>query len=88
MSQPVTSHEPDGSGAFLFGLVAGGLVAAALTFWKTPQSGAELRQKMAQQAGGTLARGRALVAGERMEDAVAEGKALAQQRQAEMTQSA
>ena len=73
-----------GNGAFATGLLLGGLIGAALGIWKAPRSGAELRQEILAQGGQIRSRAESAVLGERPEDVIAEGKALAQQRQIEL----
>jgi gas vesicle protein len=80
------SREPDGSGCFLLGLLFGGLAGAVVALWKAPKSGVALRQQIAAQANALRHGATTRILGERIEDAVAEGKVLAQQRQSELSQ--
>lgn len=73
-----------GSGSFVTGLLLGGLIGAAIGFWKAPSSGAELRRSLLSRSGQIRARAETAVLGERPADVIAEGKALAQQRQIEL----
>ncbi len=79
-----SSARKKGNGAFVVGLFLGGLVGAAVGVWKAAQSGAELRQRLLRSGSGARARVERLLTGERIEDAVAEGKAVAHQRQVEL----
>lgn len=73
-----------GSGAFWWGLLLGGLAGAVAGLWKAPASGVELRRQLARRGAALGSRAGEKVMGERITDAVAEGKAVAQQRQREL----
>jgi gas vesicle protein len=73
-----------GNGAFVTGLLLGGLVGALVGAWKAPRSGAELRQVLLARGGEARRQAEARMLGERPADAIAEGKAMAQQRQIEL----
>lgn len=45
----------DHSAAFVFGSLLGGLTGAVIALWKTPQSGTELRQRVAGPRGSKFA---------------------------------
>ncbi len=72
-------------GAFALGAVLGGLIGAALAMWYAPRSGEDTRHLVFQQGNAAVTRLEKMVVGERSEDALAEGKALAQQRQIELS---
>ncbi len=80
-----SSQPKGGSGAFWVGVVLGGLVGAAIGLWKAPLSGADLRRQLLQRGSAIGARAGQVVVGERIADAVAEGKAVARQRQLEVS---
>lgn len=76
--------KPEGNGALVFGLVVGSLAGAVIGLWRAPMSGAELRGRLLRRSQAIGEKAESIVAGERVEDAIAEGKALAQQRRAEL----
>jgi gas vesicle protein len=78
--------QQQGGGSFVFGLLLGGLIGAAVGIWKAPASGEETRQRLVQQGTDAVSRAEKAVVGERPEDALAEGRALARQRQQELAQ--
>jgi len=78
-----TSHA-NGSGAFVTGLLLGGLIGAVVGAWKAPRSGAELRHELLARGDEARRWAESRVLGERPSDAIAEGKAMAQQRQIEL----
>ncbi len=84
---PVETHEPDGAGIFLFGLILGGLVGTFAGLWNAPQSGEALRDRVLRRGDALRNRAEGLVAGERIEQSIAEGKALAQQHRDEVAQN-
>jgi gas vesicle protein len=80
----MSESRSQGGGAFITGLLLGGLIGAAIGVWKAPRSGAELRREILSQGGQLRTRAESAVLGERPADVIAEGKALAQQRQIEL----
>lgn len=86
-TRPVETYEPDGAGAFLFGLVLGGLIGAFAGLWNAPQSGEALRDRVLRRGDALRDKAGGLVAGERIEQSIAEGKALAQQHRDELAQN-
>ncbi|GAB4570531.1 MAG: hypothetical protein Kow0077_04840 [Anaerolineae bacterium] len=80
-----TTQTSQGSSAFETGLVLGGLIGAALGLWYAPRSGENTRKLVIEQGAGLLASVERAILGERAEDALAEGKALAHQRQIELS---
>lgn len=79
-----TSQTNQGEGAFVLGLLLGGLLGAGLGMWYAPRSGEDTRRLVLDQGAELASRVEHMVVGERPEDALAEGKALAQQRQIEL----
>lgn len=81
----MSSDGQQGTGSLIVGLLLGAIAGAVVGLWQARESGSDLRR-------GLLARGDTLRAsveeqlvGERIEDAVAEGRAVAQQRQIELS---
>jgi len=74
-----------GEGAFILGMLLGGTIGAAVTIWRSPRSGAETRQALRRQAADALVNMQRAILGERPADALAEGKAIARQRQIELS---
>jgi len=79
-----TSRSRTGGGAFWLGLLLGGLVGAMTGLWKAPASGAELRRRLIRRGAAIGSKAGEMVIGERITDVVAEGKAVAQQRQKDL----
>lgn len=79
------SQSNQGEGSFVFGVLLGGLIGAALGMWYAPRSGEDTRQMVFQQGNELASRVEQAVVGERPVDALAEGKAIAQQRQIELS---
>ena len=77
-------EQQSGDGALVAGLLLGALVGAVIGVWKAPHSGAELRNRLLHRGSAAVSSAERAVAGERTADALAEGKALARQRQAEL----
>jgi gas vesicle protein len=80
-----STQSKSGEGAFFVGAFLGGLIGAALAVWYAPRSGEDTRQMVFQQGDALATRLERMVVGERPADALAEGKALAQQRQIELS---
>jgi len=80
----MSDRRSQGDGALLTGLLLGGLIGAAIGVWKAPRSGADLRREILAQVGQVRGRAESAVLGERSADVIAEGKALAQQRQSQL----
>ena len=79
------SQPNQGEGAFVVGVLLGGLIGAGLGMWYAPRSGENTRKVLLDQGTGLASRVEQMVVGERPMDALAEGKALAQQRQIELS---
>ncbi len=69
-----------GSGAFLFGALLGGTIGAVIGILKAPRSGEETRRMLVEQGLDVYSKAEQSVIGERPADALAEGRAIAQQR--------
>lgn len=80
-----TAQSNQGEGSFVFGVLLGGVIGAALGMWYAPRSGDDTRQVLFEQGNALASRVEQAVVGERPVDALAEGKALAQQRQIELS---
>lgn len=68
-----------GNGAFVVGVLVGGVIGAGWGLWKAPASGAETRQRLLSFGSEARVKAEQAVVGERVEDSLAEGKALARQ---------
>ncbi len=80
----MAASRSNGNGAFVTGFLLGGLVGVLVGAWKAPRSGAELRRELLARGDEARRQAEARVLGERPSDAIAEGKAMAQQRQIEL----
>ncbi|NPV68981.1 MAG: YtxH domain-containing protein [Anaerolineae bacterium] len=80
-----TSQRNQGEGAFVLGMLLGGVVGAIAGMWRSPRSGAETRQELVKLASEALASVQRAILGERPVDALAEGKAIARQRRIELS---
>ncbi len=78
------SQSCDGSGALAAGLLLGGLIGLAIGLWNAPSSGRDFRRRFMGRGEALRSKVESLVAGERVEDAIAEGRAVALQRQREL----
>ena len=78
------SQPCDGSGALAVGLLLGSLIGLAIGLWNAPSSGKILRRRFMGQGETLRSKVESLVTGERVEDAIAEGRAVALQRQREL----
>ena len=76
-----------GLGALITGMFFGLLVGAIVGIWKSPGSGVENRQTLLRQGADAVSSAERAVVGERPADALAEGKAIAQQRQQALDQN-
>ncbi len=74
-----------GGGALLAGLLLGALIGAAAGIWKAPRSGRETRSWILRGGRDAYANVGKAITGEPVADALAEGKSIAQQRQASLS---
>ena len=74
-----------GNGALMVGMILGGLVGAGYGIWNAPSSGETLRRDTLNRARALFRQAESTVLGESSADAIAEGKAMAQQRQIELS---
>lgn len=81
-----SQQKDTGLGALVTGTFFGLLIGAVIGVWKSPGSGAENRQKLLRQGTDAYSSAERAVVGERPADALAEGKAIALQRQQELDQ--
>ncbi|MFQ3536050.1 MAG: YtxH domain-containing protein [Aggregatilineales bacterium] len=65
--------------SFIFGALIGGMIGALLALWNAPRSGAETRRNLQRALDKRLKRVERHVTGERLEESLAEGKAIARQ---------
>lgn len=80
-----TPQRNQGEGAFILGMLLGGVIGAIAGIWRSPRSGAKTRQELRRQVSEALAGVQRAILGERPVDALAEGKALARQRRIELS---
>ncbi len=81
----VSAQGNQGEGAFILGVLLGGVIGAAIGAWHSPRSGAETRQALRSGVVDTVNKLQRAILGERPADALAEGKAIARQRQIELS---
>lgn len=65
--------------SFIIGALIGGVIGALWALWNAPRSGSETRRALQRAVDERVERVKQQVAGERLEDSLAEGKAIARQ---------
>ncbi len=63
--------------SFLLGALIGGAIGALWALWNAPRSGSETRRSLQRALDERLQSARRQIAGERLEESLAEGKAMA-----------